>query len=1445
MAPTSLATSPSAARDATSSARPFTAPVERAKVKRTYGRRVEAQPVVEAAAMKQALDRNSTFLVPDSEAATAGLHPHEEDAHSTDPTSEDEEEEKRGGMSSGSDGEDDAMAKFFNRRGLGDLLADVDRDFDERGDDALPIPRPLAYTQNATSSPLPHLTTSEDPVSPHEASPSTHRTPSAAPRQSSHRAVSPSSDPTILDEIEAFLPAATADEDSDAPISRSKPKKAAPRVVDSDDEDAAPAPSRKDKGKQRAILDSSDREDDEEQDEEAQKPNSVAPYPTAPATALSKQDRLAALVAKKRKELPVVEGPKQRYEDTDDMIEGDDEREAGEKKRRGSKKAAPKKSKVKSISKKAEEEMNRQTAAFARTADFRLAPTRKAAPSVAELSKKFAKESYPTPPTTREEDHITLSSNDTIVDGNSSPAPSAPATNRQVGAFKLWGEKNAPASSPIYDNAATPAPNRIRVPPRPAGWPSKQKAEQQTPAPEKGGSDDDELLSLDAVFAKRQREAEVAKKAQEKEARLKKLREQKEAALRAARSQKAAADSDSDFEIEGAPGQATKATSSSSKKLGRTTTDIFEAVKSETPRRNANLNKILRQFGGVDTSHAAAEDEDPTESQLQAAGKEFGRNLDPKQHHVPTPARPATKRSSRPSNHPMSITRDGLDHTLLEKARKQNLKLRVKKQLKYRQQQTASNDQAELAGVDVKALMEKKKEQRDEDEAMEDAEDGDYRATDDEDEEAVLSGFGSDSDAGAAGNGSDVPAGADGRKQGGESGEQDDEGEVDSDGELRMPPSSQNSDRLGGARATQDDEDEQEAPMLPPATKGKIKRKRMLFDDEEDEAQDVASASTAPAPTEIVPSAAAPAPQAEGGGRVALDGLFGGGDGAGGGFSQFFDSQFSQGAGGAGQTDGFLRPAADDFDAPAPTMFAGAPLISTAERAADAARLEARGGFNDFEPGTPREVPAARQYINQQGLLTQTRPANLFDSPSDSPAFSHRQSLSTRDSESQLGETQVQTPTQVSKEANKLRRLGAMVTYGDLPATEVEAAPEPVSDAQAAETQEETQAESMPSAAQPPTAPPKNAFDALRAGAAQQNAPAPVLAPKRKLNSAFVDAEANLSDEEELGLGGVSGDEDENGLDAELESLVDNEEVDKELRDEQDALVDELHAAEMEKQHEADLKRAERIAAGKERNKRKGVDLSDDEFDDEYVRQTGHRKKRERVDNLTTAELKANEETAAFAVHLTDACVATAKETEYLYLEAPEHSDIDEDDYAAEESLDVFGAPVESLPPIKMTFRDRAALAVRRQQDLDAEEDEDVEMPNGDDEDAYRYHRADTVDIHLGGSSSPVPQLKLNNRIVESTTVVRKELDDYEQMESQYSLLRANSVHQQVQYGSGDGRDESQGAATAGGRSAVTSFKRTALGKTASSSAAGAKGKAAALGPKPSKLGAMRKSGFA
>ncbi|GAA6042061.1 hypothetical protein JCM8097_004089 [Rhodosporidiobolus ruineniae] len=1523
--PTSLASSPSAPPAAAVS-RPPANPAAR-PVKRTYGKRVEAEAPSTAApvpsAPSRSLRRDETTFVPDStvtdpalpcetndssprRSKVASSSPTRRDVHSTDPTSEDEDAKNARSSSSSDEDEaaDDKMAAFL-KRGVKEMLADVEEEFDARADNLLPDPaatsRPFsalpALTAHASSSSLPHLTTSEPA--------SSELTPIASSRLSTRRA-SPFSEATILDEIAAMLPvppplAADDDEEDTQPVVR---RKGAARIADSEDEDEEEAPQPSRKGKQRAVVTSSDAE--EEKEEESQEAGASSPVKSRSAPQPSAKERLAALAAKKRKELPVVEEPKRVYEDDEDMIDGDDESEdGGRRKERKSKKASARKSKARPLSKKVEEEMNKQTAALRRAADIRLAPMSKISKkTVTELMKEKEKEvvymqesHLPTPRLTQPRQqssshtpsaHAASSTSDAIVT-SSSPAP----TSAKPG-FSLF-DKQRP-SSPASDINATPVPRRTAVP-----LPSQPV----NAAPAAADDDDDEdgdLLSLEEVLAKQKKEREAKEQAAQKlrdaDAKRKKLQEAKLAAIRLAAS--TAADSDSDIEIMIEPAKPKAASSFSTKPR-----DVFEQVKNETPNRNARVQRVFRQFAGVDTTHAPDSDDEPTDSQLQAAGKEFGKNLDPKLHHVPTPAkRSSSSKKKRPSAGGVapSIGRDELSLSLLHRAQQQNLKVRVKKATTYRQKQNAvqassSSQGGELEGVDVAKMLEAKKQREAEDEQAEEDEDGDYQDGDedydDEDEAAMLSGSGGEGDEEEqGGSGSDAP-------RVGEDVEVAEEDDLDSEGELRMPPSSQNSDRFNGAaRASQQqeqDDDDEESMMPPPPAKSAKKRTLFADDDEEEPQPSAAPAPTEMPATEIVASAAEAAPPAPA--RVDFGGLFGaagGDDGGDGGFSQFFDSQFSQAAGGDDQIDGFLRPANADLDAPAPTMFVGQPLISTAEREADAARLEARGGFNDFEPGTPREAPAARQYINQQGFLTQTRPANLFDSPSDTPS-THRATLSTRFSESQLGgDTQPQTPTQFSKDQNKLRRLDAMVTYGSLPPTEVQpAATEVVASASnAGETQEETQEDSQlafPSAAQPPTAAPattpappaiRNAFDVLGKPVAAPAPPAAAALPKRKERSAFVDDQANLSDEEEIGLGAMSGDEDETGLDAELEELVDNQEVDREVRDEQDALAQELHDEEMKKQDEAALKRAQKIADGKERHKRKGYELSDDEFDDDYVSRQRNREKKQRVD-MTVETLKANEDTQAFAAVLDDSLRAKSKSNEYSFLDAAEHSDLDEDDAddqaAAEErgEADVFGRiPVAVAGAIGaggMSFRDAQAQAVAMQRERKArydadleDDDEDAAMRDAEDEDDYYGAGAgggEAFKVHLGGrSSSPVAPVRLNNRIVNvevqhKTTVVAA-VDDYDELESQNSLFTHESYQTKVQYGIGDGREESQTAAVVGGRSAVTSFKRTApaktSSKTSSSASRGAGGKngggsggGAALGPKASKLGSFRRGGFA
>lgn len=54
------------------------------------------------------------------------------------------------------------------------------------------------------------------------------------------------------------------------------------------------------------------------------------------------------------------------------------------------------------------------------------------------------------------------------------------------------------------------------------------------------------------------------------------------------------------------------------------------------------------------------------------------------------------------------------------------------------------------------------------------------------------------------------------------------------------------------------------------------------------------------------------------------------------------------------------------------------------------------------------------------------------------------------------------------------------------------------------------------------------------------------------------------------------------------------------------------------------MKRAQRVVDGKERQKRSAYDLSDDDFDDEYVSRNGHREKKARVESLTIGQLSAS-----------------------------------------------------------------------------------------------------------------------------------------------------------------------------------------------------------------------------
>lgn len=205
--------------------------------------------------------------------------------------------------------------------------------------------------------------------------------------------------------------------------------------------------------------------------------------------------------------------------------------------------------------------------------------------------------------------------------------------------------------------------------------------------------------------------------------------------------------------------------------------------------------------------------------------------------------------------------------------------------------------------------------------------------------------------------------------------------------------------------------------------------------------------------------------------------------------------------------------------------------------------------------------------------MTQTRPLNMFvDSQNESPAsfgMTQFRELDDDDSQSQgmtvMTQTQIdaaQTPTQILRDPTRLQRGGAVLnvtlsggTGSPLVRTQL------VGEEEDDDDEDDFQAlDSLQDLDKRPK-PVVNAFDVLRAAVEKPHSPVAPVVPvieRRREKNAFIDTEAGLSDEEEGMLGRMSGDEDETGLDAELESLVDNEEVDRDVRDEQDERAEEL-----------------------------------------------------------------------------------------------------------------------------------------------------------------------------------------------------------------------------------------------------------------------------------------------
>lgn len=254
-----------------------------------------------------------------------------------------------------------------------------------------------------------------------------------------------------------------------------------------------------------------------------------------------------------------------------------------------------------------------------------------------------------------------------------------------------------------------------------------------------------------------------------------------------------------------------------------------------------------------------------------------------------------------------------------------------------------------------------------------------------------------------------------------------------------------------------------------------------------------------------------------------------------------------------------------------------------------------------------------------------------------------------------------------------------------------------------------------------------------------------------------------------------------------------------------------MNREELDKREAADLKRAQNIADGKERSKRKGYDLDDDDFDDEFMANE-RREKKARIDNMTTTELRkslsllsilsyelirsfhrivANEKTRAFAQQLQTTCVAQHKAGDLDMFEPSQRSDDerDEDDEDLIEETqeeDVFGGV---RVKVNTTYSSVRAEAVRKQVSSFSRpffripqahilnplqrELEELQLNSEDLE--------TQMEIHLGNSSSPVVAFKTNNRIQaaasKSALPQPRRTDNYDEIEVRYPFLTLQSFH--------------------------------------------------------------------
>ncbi|KAK8865630.1 hypothetical protein IAR55_000775 [Kwoniella newhampshirensis] len=497
--------------------------------------------------------------------------------------------------------------------------------------------------------------------------------------------------------------------------------------------------------------------------------------------------------------------------------------------------------------------------------------------------------------------------------------------------------------------------------------------------------------------------------------------------------------------------------------------------------------------------------------------------------------------------------------------------------------------------------------------------------------------------------------------------------------------------------ATNPDADDDEEEVVPVFKRKPRGLRRVAFDSDDEGSPVKATIGRTPlnemtAPPQVTRETAT---SEDGFGNNDLTGF--GGHGASPGFSQLFDPTQIESSG----EDAFAQLRAQDQVSLLP-VHAMLPQVNISETQAERDNLLIAAELENaaMERAQTVEEPK-RQYLNEQGLFTQTRPAAFpstqVTNTQKSPHVNPRRQLGGRSTFSlpdgldstPYGKTQTQSQSQSQAESQAQTPLTARreSRAGGLPS--------PTQQDEESFTRLRRRM-SDPDISEPsplsPTQPPRNptAFDKMMVAASR---PAQ---PKQKTKSKLVEEQAEESDEDNgwAPIGGLEDEEEDGEDDGYVEGLVDDEAIDADEKRRQD----ELAAAKAREIEAADDARREaearKITEGQHRMKRKGMDFvgSDEDEDDtktrRWTKKMRKKRKLDREDGLDKLDGELNVFRQAYDEDL----------------ESDEEDDIDETPlspmFAGKTlSLSPERAPKRSLRETHEMLRKRAEM--NRGQDLD------------------------------------------------------------------------------------------------------------------------------------------------